>query len=65
MRVRIISLPRDPRLEGFNLNQYQVGAVYDVESRFGELLMSMGLALLEMRDPKRAVVLTHPDRRRN
>ena len=49
MRVRVKSLPQDRELEGFDLSRFEVGQVYDVGQRLGELLIVLGHAVPDMR----------------
>jgi len=56
LRVRITKLPRseDCDLEGFDVSRFEVGNVYEVGPRLGELLIVCGYAEPEMRQHDRA-----------
>ena len=45
LRVRVKSLPQERELEGFDLSRFEVGQVYDVGQRLGELLIVLGHAV--------------------
>jgi hypothetical protein len=51
VRVRIIKPPTsdDCDLEGFDVSRFEIGKVYDVGPRLGELLIVCGYAEPEMR----------------
>ncbi len=53
MRIRIVSLPAAREVEGFSLARFDVGELYDVDARLGQLLIVMGFAMLEMRAAQR------------
>lgn len=43
-RLRIKNLPEDRNIEGFDVRGFEVGKVYEVGPRLGELLIVMGYA---------------------
>lgn len=43
-RLRIKKLPEDRNVEGFDVRGLEVGKIYDVGPRLGELLIVMGYA---------------------
>ena len=62
MVVRIIRKPGGV-IDGMNLNHYQVGRAYDIDTRLAEYLIVDGFAKVEMRRARRSFRARPSDRR--
>jgi hypothetical protein len=66
LRIRIVEPPPHAShdLEGFDVSQFEVGQVYDIGPRLGELLVICGYAEFDMRQHDRAADWHRTDRRK-
>jgi hypothetical protein len=62
VKIKIIKQPRGV-LEGFRLDRYRVGEVYDVPASLANYLVADEFAMFDSRDPSHRQPRT-PDRRR-
>jgi hypothetical protein len=62
VRVRIKYLPSNRQLEGFDLQLFEVGQLYDVGPRLGELLIVSGYAVPETSRSERDLAADMPKR---
>ena len=44
MKIRIVKTPPAPKMDGFDLERFKLGKVYDVDSRLGQYLVMAGYA---------------------
>jgi hypothetical protein len=53
LRIRIIRKPSPRDVEGYDVNRFEVGELFDVGPRLADLLVIGGYAIVEMRRTER------------
>lgn len=50
MKICIVRAPPAPKMDGFDLERFKVGSVYDVDARLAHYLVVAGYARVDVKD---------------